>query len=89
MRVRKIAKQLKAYFNNVSWNEENDEPVFGYKVGDISAKNAYIMRMTKKRYFGERSKYEVGSMMYNYYTHKACSYDIFEDILEYWGINIK
>ena len=86
MRVRKVAKQLKRWFKESSWDDFNDEPIFGYKVGSLRAKQDYIVRMSRKHYFGLRDKYPVGSMMYNLYTHKACSYDLYEDVLSFWGV---
>lgn len=86
MRVRKIAKQLKRWFKESSWDDFNDKPIIGYKVGSLRAKQDYIVRMSRKHYFGLRDKYPVGSVMYNLYTHKACSYDLYEEILSFWGI---
>lgn len=85
MRVRKIAKQLKLYYKNMSFDKDSDFPIIGYKVANFGAKTHYIMRMTRKHYFGLRNKYPVGSMMWNLYTHKACSYDLYDDILSFWG----
>ena len=88
MRVRKVAKQLKLFHKNCHWDKEKDEPIVGYKVANHSAKTAYIMRMTRKHYFGLRNKYPVGSMMWKLYTHKACSYYIYDDIMMFWGLNL-
>ena len=86
MRVRKIAKQLKLFHKNCHWESLDDcMPTIGYKIANHKAKQDYIMRMTRKHYFGLRNKYPVGSMMWKYYTHKACSYDLYDDILEFWG----
>lgn len=85
MRVRKIAKQLKLYYKHMSFDKDSDFPIIGYKVANFGAKTHYIMRMTRKHYFGLRNKYPVGSMMWNLYTHKACSYDLYDDILSFWG----
>ena len=56
MRVRKIAKQLKLFHKNVTFDKEG-YPVCKYKVANHSAKTNYIMRMTRKHYFGLRNKY--------------------------------
>ena len=88
MRVRKIAKQLKRYYKESSWDIDKDLPVLGYRMGDQDAKISYIVRMTRKHYFGLRDKYPVGSMMWQLYTHKACSYELYDDILEFWGMGI-
>lgn len=85
MRVRKIAKQLKLFHRHCRWDAQTDIVTIGYHIGSHMAKQAYIMRMTRRHYFGLRSKYPVGSMMYNLYTHKACSYDLYNDILDFWG----
>lgn len=85
MRVRKIAKQLKRWYKESSWDIDKDLPVLGYRIGSQDDKTSYIMRMTRKHYFGLRNKYPVGSMMWNLYTHKACSYDLYDDILSFWG----
>ena len=58
MRVRKIAKQLKLFHKNVKFDNEG-YPVCKYKVANHSAKTNYIMRMTRKHYFGLRNKYQV------------------------------
>lgn len=85
MRVRKIAKQLKLFHKNIHFDTNTETCTCGYKVANYSAKQAYIMRMTRKHYFGLRNKYPVGSMMWKLYTHKACSYDLYDDILLFWG----
>jgi hypothetical protein len=84
MRVRKIAKQLKKFHANVTFDEEG-YPVCNYKVANLVAKTHYILRMTRKHYFGLRSKYPVGSMMWQLYTHKACAYDLYDEVLSFWG----
>lgn len=88
MRVRKIAKQLKRWYKESSWDIDKDLPVIGYRIGSQDDKTNYIMRMTRKHYFGLRNKYSVGSMMWKYYTHKACSYDLYDEIMMFWGLNI-
>ena len=87
MRVRKIAKQLKRWYKESSWDIDKDLPVLGYRMGSQDDKTRYIMRMTRKHYFRLRNKYPVGSMMYNLYTHKACSYELYDDIMSYWNID--
>lgn len=86
MRVRKIAKQIKRWQRNITFDKD-EEPIYNYKVGALQAKQDYIVRMSRKHYFGLRNKYPVGSMMWKYYTHKACSYDLYDDIMMFWGIN--
>lgn len=85
MRVRKVAKQLKLFHKNCDWDMEEEIPIIRYHVGSIGAKTNYIMRMTRKHYFGLRNKYPVGSMMWKFYTHKACAYDLYDDVLAFWG----
>lgn len=87
MRVRKIAKQLKLFHKNVEFDEEG-YPICRYKVANHIAKTKYIMRMTRKHYFGMRNRYPVGSMMWKFYTHKAYSYELYNEIMDYWGINM-
>lgn len=84
MRVRKIAKQLKLFHSKISFDKEG-MPIVGYNVANLRAKTDYILRMTRKHYFGLRSKYPVGSMMWKLYTHKACSYELYDDVLSFWG----
>lgn len=69
----------------MSFDKDSDFPIIGYKVANFGAKTHYIMRMTRKRYYGLRSKYPVDSMMWKLYTHKACSYNLYDDILAFWG----
>lgn len=88
MRVRKVAKQLKRWLKESTWDELNDKPVLGYNVGSLRAKHDYIVRMSRRHYFGLRDKFPVGSMMWNFYTHKACSYYLYEEILSFWGIDL-
>ena len=89
MMVRKVAKQLKLFHKNSYWSDfDACEPIIGYRIANHDAKVAYIMRMTRKHYFGLRNKYPVGSMMWKYYTHKACSYDLYDDIMMFWGLNL-
>lgn len=87
MRVRKVAKQLKLFHKNVTFDEDG-YPTCHYKVVNHDAKQAYIMRMTKKHYFGLAKKYSPDSMMGRLYIHKACSLDLYEEILEFWGMNL-
>ena len=77
MRVRKIAKQLKRYY----------EGGCKTKVARFDTKVDYIMRMTRNHYYGLAKKHPKGSMMANLYVHKACSYYLFDDILSFWNIN--
>lgn len=87
MRVRKIAKQLKRWDNEAVWGDcDSCEPIFGYRIGGHEDKISHILRMTRKHYFGLMKKYSVGSMMYQLYTHKANSYDLYDEVLEFWGI---
>ena len=84
MRVRKIAKQLKLFHSHVTYDKEG-YPVVNYKIANHNEKVSYIMRMTRKHYYGLRSKYPIDSMMWKLYTHKACSYNLYDDILDFWG----
>lgn len=87
MRVRKVAKQLKLFHRNVTFDEDG-YPIHHYKVANHGAKQAYIMRMTKKHYFGLANKYSPDSMMGRLYIHKACSPYLYEEILDFWGMNL-
>lgn len=86
MRVRKVAKQLKLFHKNCAWSDfDACEPIVGYHVANHSSKVAYIMRMTRKHYFGLAKKYGADSMMGKLYIHKACSPYLYDEILEFWG----
>ena len=87
MRVRKIAKQLKKFHANVTYDKEG-LPVCGYKISRHGAKVSYIMRMTRKHYFGLAKKYKPDTMMGRLYIHKACSPYLYEEILAFWGYDI-
>ena len=88
MRVRKIAKQLKRFNEEASWDDFNNEPIIGYRISRHDDKWRYILRMTKKHYFGLAKKYPPDSMMSRLYIHKACSPFLYEDILSFWCIDI-
>lgn len=88
MRVRKIAKQLKRWHKESSWDIDKDLPVLGYRMGGQDDKTSYIMRMTRKHYFGLAKKYKPDTMMGRLYIHKACSPYLYEDIMSFWGYNI-
>ena len=89
MRVRKVAKQLKRrHYSYVRWDKEKDEPIYTYHMSDEHSKIAYIVRMTKKHYFGLAKKYSPNSMMGKLYIHKACSTYLFDDIMEFWGVDV-
>lgn len=87
MRVRKIAKQLKLFHKNVTFDNEG-YPVCKYKVANHSAKTNYIIRMTRKHYFGLAKKHSPNSMMGKLYIHKACSPYLYDEILSFWGYDI-
>lgn len=85
MRVRKVAKQLKLFHKNVEFDEEV-YPTCHYKIANHGSKTTYIMRMTRKHYFGLAKKYSPDSMMGRLYMHKACSPYLYEEILAFWGM---
>lgn len=87
MRVRKVAKQLKLFHKNVTFDKEG-YPICNYKVNNINGKTHYIMRMTRKHYFGLAKKHDPNSMMGKLYIHKACSPYLYEEILSFWGYDI-
>ena len=87
MRVRKVAKQLKLFHKNVEFDEEG-YPTCHYKVANLVGKTNYILRMTRRHYFGLARKYDPNSMMGRLYIHKACSPYLYDDILSFWGYNI-
>lgn len=84
MRVRKIAKQLKLFHSHVTYDKEG-YPVVNYKIANHDEKVSYIMRMTRKHYFGLAKKYSPDTMMGRLYIHKACSPYLYDDILSFWG----
>lgn len=88
MRVRKIAKQLKRLYQcYAGWDKEKELPIYTYKIRNHDDKVRYIIRMTKKHYFGLAKKYHPNSMMGRLYIHKACSPFLFDEILEFWCID--
>lgn len=88
MRVRKIAKQLKRFYQGyVCWDKENDVPIYTYKIGCHDDKVHHIMRMTRKHYFGLAKKYSPNSWMGKLCIHKACSPYLYDEILEFWCID--
>ena len=87
MRVRKIAKQLKLFHKNCYWsNFDSCEPIIEYRIANHDAKVAYIMRMTRKYYYKQAKKH--GGMMANLYIRKACSPYLYDEIMEFWGMNL-
>lgn len=82
MRVRKIAKQLKKFHANVTYDKDG-YPVCGYKISHHGAKVSYIMRMTRKYYYGV-AKRSTG-MMAAYCIHKATDPYLYDEILAFWG----
>lgn len=89
MKVRKIAKQLKQFHKNLTWDNFEDRPIIGYRIVNHEAKVAYITRMTRKHYFGLAKKHKQNSMMCKFYIHKACNPFIYDEILEFWNIDAK
>ena len=88
MRVRKIAKQLKRWYNEASLDDFNDEPIYGYRIGCHDDKIRYVIRMTKNHYFKIAKKYPPDSLMCKLYIHKTCSPYIYDDFLSFWCINV-
>lgn len=84
MRVRKVAKQLKLFHKNVTFDKDG-YPICRYKVANLVGKTNYILRMTRRHYFGLATKYGADSMMGRLYIHKACSPFLYDEILEFWG----
>lgn len=88
MRVRKVAKQLKRFHKSyICWDKEKEKPIYGYHLASHYEKMRYIIRMTKKHYFGLAKKYPPNSMMGKLYIHKACSPYLYEDIMRFWGLD--
>ena len=88
MRVRKIAKQLKRFHKSyICWDKEKEKPIYCYHLASHYEKMRYIIRMTKKHYFGLAKKYPPNSMMGKLYIHKACSPYLYEDIMRFWGLD--
>lgn len=82
MRVRKIAKQLKRFHANVTYDKDG-YPVCGYKISRHGAKVSYIMRMTRKHYYGV-AKRSTG-MRAALCIHKATDPYLYDEILAFWG----
>ena len=88
MRVRKIAKQLKRFYESYKGlDKENEMGIYSYHLACFDDKVRYIIRMSRKHYFRLAKKYPPNSMMSKLYIHKACSPYIFDDILEFWKID--
>ena len=88
MRVRKIAKQLKRWYQGyIGWDKKNDLPIYGYSMSAHDDKIRHIIRMTKKHYFGLAKKYHPNSMMGKLCIHKACSPYLYDEILDFWCID--
>lgn len=85
MRVRKIAKQLKRFYGGLQYDRSMDEPIITYRIRNHAAKEHYIMRMTRKNYFGLLRRKGNSQMMQRLYIHNACSPYLFDEILEFWG----
>lgn len=85
MRVRKIAKQLKRFYGGMSYDSSMDEPVITYRIRNHAVKEHYIMRMTRKNYFGLINRKGNSQMMQNLYIHNSNSPYLFDEILEFWG----
>lgn len=83
MRVRKIAKQLKRFHANVTYDKDGIPVSCSYKLARHGDKVNYIMRMTRKHYYGLAKKST--GMMRAFYIHKACSSYLYDEILEHWG----
>jgi len=89
MRVRKIAKQLKRWHQGyIGWDKDKDEPIFTYHIASHDDKVRHIIRMTKKHYFGLAKKYPPDSVMGKLYIHKACSPYLYDEILDFWCIDL-
>ena len=89
MRVRKVAKQLKRQQQSLMGWDDDGLPVYAYRMRQRLRGWRYIMRMTRRHYFGLLDRRAKPSMMQNLYIHKACSPYLFDDILEFWGIREK
>ena len=87
MRVRKVAKQLKLFHKYVTYDNDG-LPIVNYKIANYTRKVNYIMRMTRKHYFGLARKYSPDSMMGRLYIHKACSPYLYEEILRFWCYDV-
>ncbi len=85
MRVRKIAKQLKRFYGGLRYDRSMDFPIITYRIRNHAAKEHYIMRMTRKNYFGLLRRKDNSPMMQNLYIHNANSPYLFHEILEFWG----
>lgn len=88
MRVRKIAKQIKRFYESYKgWDKENEMGIYSYHLSCFDDKVGYMIRMSRKHYFRLAKKYPPNSMMSKLYIHKACSPYIFDDILDFWKID--
>lgn len=64
MRVRKIAKQLKCFYESYKgWDKENEMGIYSYHLACFDDKVRYMIRMSRKHYFGLTKKYPPNSIM--------------------------
>lgn len=99
MRVRKIAKQLKRHYKSVTGYDDDGMPIHTYNMRQFGKGCHYIMRMTRRNYFGYLSRArrvteqidgkkkvrQPDVMMIKLYIHKACSPYLFDNIMAFWG----
>lgn len=70
MRVRKIAKQLKRFYESYKgWDKENEMGIYSYHLACFDDKVRYMIRMSIKHYFVLAKKYPPNSMMSKLYIH--------------------
>ena len=88
MRVRKIAKQLKRWYNSYEgWDKENEKPIYSYRISQYNQKVRHIIRMSRRYYLSLAKKCEPNSMMAKLYIHNACSPYLYDEILIHWNID--
>lgn len=87
MRIRKVAKQLKRYHKSFV-GYVDDMPVHTYKVRGLGRKMNFILRITRRNYFGVLRKRKQDCMLRKLAIHKACSPYLYEDIMEFWGVDL-
>ena len=87
MRIRSVAKQLKRYHKSFEGYVDG-MPVHTYKVRDFARKYHFILRITRRNYYGIIRKRKQDMLLRKWAIHNACSPYLYEDIMEFWGLDL-
>lgn len=65
MRVRKIAKQLKRFYESYKgWDKENEMGIYSYHLACFDDKVRYMIRMSRKHHFRFDKKYTIPTLLW-------------------------